>query len=126
MNVFEKNEIGDSGSNDIKFTFTIMSKKSTRADYLTSKGNINTKKDTNGAKNFRYLPPDAKHIFNLLWQAFTKAHIFQHFDLERHIRVETDASSHAIGKVPSQLILDNLGQWHSITYYLCKIISAKI
>ena len=53
---------------------------------------------SNSAKNVsNYLIPDAKRAFDQLRQGFTKAPIVQHFDLERYIQVETDASGHAIG-----------------------------
>ena len=41
------------------------------------------------------------------------------------MRIETDISSYAIDRVLSQLILDNLAQWHSIAYYSQKMILAK-
>ena len=46
-----------------------------------------------------FLTPDAKEAFNHWRQAFIKAPILQHFDPERHIRIETDASGYAISKV---------------------------
>ena len=48
-----------------------------------------------------YLIPDIKKAFDQLSQAFTKAPILQHFDPERYIQVEIDASRHAIGGVLS-------------------------
>ena len=66
-----------------------------------------TSKNLNGATG--YLTPNAKQAFIQLRQAFTKAPILQHFDLECHIRIETDASSYTIGGVLSQLTLDNSG-----------------
>ena len=55
-----------------------------------------------------FLTPRAKLIFTKLRQVFLKAPILYHFDLEHHIRIETDISSYAIGGVFSQLISDNL------------------
>ena len=55
-----------------------------------------------------FLTPKARSAFNLLWQAFTKAPILRHFDPKCHIRVETDASSYAIGGVMSQLTFDQV------------------
>ena len=101
INVVEENEVGGGGSNGIKSR--IVSKKSTRVDYLNFEGII-------GAKGFGYLIPNIKKTFNHLQHAFTKALIFQHFDPERHIWVEIDTSGHAISRVPSQLTLDDLGQ----------------
>ena len=51
----------------------------------------------------KYLTPKAREAFTQLKQAFTKTPILQHFDSECHIRIETNASSYAIGRVLSQL-----------------------
>ena len=72
-----------------------------------------------------YLTPDAKQGFTQLRQAFIKALIFQHFDPECYIRIETDASGYTIGGVLSQLTSDNLAQWHLVSFYLQKMISAE-
>ena len=72
-----------------------------------------------------FLTSGAKRAFTKLRQAFIKAPIFHHFDLERHIWVETDASGYAIGRVFSQLTLDNLGQWHPVAFFSRKMIPAK-
>ena len=48
-----------------------------------------------------FLTLSANEVFNQLRQAFTKALILWHFDLECHIRIETDTSGYAIGKVLS-------------------------
>ena len=82
-----------------------------------------TSKNSNGATG--YLTPDAKRAFTQLRQAFTKAPILRHFDLECHIQIETDASGYAIGGVLGQLTLDNLGPWHSVAYYSRKMILAE-
>ena len=111
-----EDEFRDGGSNGIKSIIT--SKKSTEADYLNFKGTV-------GTRSFGYLTLDAKKAFNYLWHVFTKALILQHFDLECHIRVETNASGHAISRILSQLTLHNLGQWHLMAYYLHKIIPVK-
>ena len=79
-----------SGADDerkILSTFS-MFKKSTGAGYLTS---------------------GTKKTINHLWHGFTQPPIFQHFNLKCYIWSETDVSGYAIGKVLSQLILDNLG-----------------
>ena len=89
-----------------------------------------------GKPNF--LTPNAKKVFNHLWRAFIKAPILRHFDLKSHIRIETDASSYAIGRVLSQLNLDSnippnnsnsdksdFDQWHPIAYFFRKMIPVE-
>ena len=87
-----------------------------------------------GEPNF--LTPDAKKAFNHLRLAFIEAPILRHFDLESHIRIETDASGYAITRVLSQLNLDSdaplndldksdFGQWHPIAYFSRKMIPDK-
>ena len=71
-----------------------------------------------------FLTPDARRAFTQLRQAFTEAPILRHFDPERHIRIETDASGYAIGGVLSQMTSET-GQWHPVAYYSQKIILAK-
>ena len=86
---------------------------------------------TIGESNF--LTYNAKKIFNYLWLTFIKALILQPFDLENHIRIETDKSGYAIGRVLSQLNLDfdvllndmkdlnlnkpDFGQWYLVAYF---------
>ena len=53
-----------------------------------------------------YLILEAKKAFTQWRKAFTEAPIFQHFDLECHIRIEINASGYAIGGVLSQLSSD--------------------
>ena len=84
-----------------------------------------------------FLTPSAKEAFNYLKQAFTEAPILRHFDPECHIRIETDASGYAIGRVLSQLSFDwvdldgsilsksDFGQWHLVAYFSRKMISAE-
>ena len=48
-----------------------------------------------------FLTPGARKAFNRLRLAFIKAPIFQHFDLECHIWIETNASRSAISGVLS-------------------------
>ena len=64
-------------------------------------------KDLTGAG---YLTFGAKKSFNFLRHAFIQASILQHFDLERYIQIETNVSGYVIGRILSQLILDDLGQ----------------
>ena len=56
-----------------------------------------------------FLTFGARLAFTELRQAFLKAPILHHFDPERHIWIETDALGYAIGKILSQLTLDNSG-----------------
>ncbi len=58
-------------------------------------------------------------------QAFLEAPILNHFDPERHIRIETDASSYAIGGVLSQLASDDSGRWHPVPFFSRKMIPAE-
>ena len=58
-----------------------------------------------GEPNF--LTFDAKKAFNHLRLAFIKTPILQHFDLESHIQIKTDASGYVIGRVLSQLNIDS-------------------
>ena len=81
-------------------------------------------KPVRGAEEPSFLTPDARRAFTQLRQVFTKAPILRHFDSERYIRIETDASGYAIGGVLSQ-ITSETGQWHLGVYYLQKMILAK-
>ena len=72
-----------------------------------------------------FFTPGAKLAFVKLRQAFVKALILHHFDLERHIRIEIDVSGYAIGRVLSQLTSDNLGRWHLVAYFSRKMIPAE-
>ena len=91
-------------------------------------------KSVHDSEKPKFLTFKAKEAFNRLRQAFTKALFFWHFDLECHIRIETDASSYAIGGVLSQLTLnqvtlnDAIGStidWHPVAYFFRKIIPAE-
>ena len=50
-----------------------------------------------------FLTPEAKLAFLRLRQAFTEAPILHHFNPERYIRIEIDASGYTIGGIFSQL-----------------------
>ena len=54
-----------------------------------------------------FLTSNTKKAFNYLRLGFIKAPILQHFDLESHIQIETNASGYAISGVLSQLNLDS-------------------
>ena len=72
-----------------------------------------------------FLTSGARKAFTELRQAFIKAPILHHFDPEHHIRVETDASGYAIGRVLSQLTSDNSGRWHPVAFFSRKMIPAE-
>ena len=55
-----------------------------------------------------FLILDTKEAFNQLSLAFTEALILRQFDLEYHIRIETDVLDYAIGRVLSQLTFNHL------------------
>ncbi len=57
----------------------------------------------NPGQSGSFLTTDAKRAFTKLRQAFLKALILNYFDLERHIRIETDISGYAIDGILSQL-----------------------
>ena len=99
--------VGNSGGNEGK---------SAKSDFT---------KPVRGAEEPSFLTPNARRAFTQLRQAFTEAPILRHFDPERHIRIETDASGYAIGGVLSQMTSE-IGQWHPVAYYLRKMISAKM
>ena len=56
-----------------------------------------------------FLTLRAKLAFTKLRQTFFKAPILHHFNPEHHIRIKTDVSGYAIGRVLSQLTSDDLG-----------------
>ena len=125
----DEDECGESNSNRTNLLNPFASTKSTKAGYLTSggakRGGGNTKKDVKAAQNSDYLISAIKKAFNHLRHPFTQAPILQHFDPERHIRIEINVSGYAIGGVINQLTLDNLSPWHLMAYYLQKMISVK-
>ena len=130
INMADEDEVCESNSNKTNLSNPSALTRSTGAGYLTSggakRGGDNTKKCVKVARRSDYLTLAAKKAFNHLRHAFSQALILQHFDLERHIRIETDTSSYAIVKIPNQLILDNLGQWNLVVYYSQKMLTAKI
>ena len=82
---------------------------------------------SNSKKTVRsdFLTPEAKLAFAELRHALVKAPILYHFDPERHIRIETDASEYVIGGVLSQLTSNNLGRWHPVAFFSQKMIPAE-
>ncbi len=72
-----------------------------------------------------FLTFEAKKAFAELKQAFIEAPILNHFDLEYHIHIETDASGYAIGQILNQLTLDDSSQWYLVAFFSKKMILAK-
>ena len=79
-----------------------------------SKKSAESKSQTKSGNNLgetNFLTSKAKEAFKHLRQAFTEVPILQHFDLECHIRIETNASGYTIWGVfseltPNQMTLD--------------------
>ena len=82
-----------------------------------------------------FLTLEARLAFTQLKQAFVKAPILHHFDLESYIQIETDISGYAIGGILSQLSSGtradgvvtkaDLGQWHPVAFFSRKIIPVE-
>ena len=53
-----------------------------------------------------FLTPNIKKTLNHLKQMLIKASIFWHFNLEKHIQIETNISSYSMSGVLSQLNLN--------------------
>ena len=68
---------------------------------------------------------EAKLVFTKLGQTFVKVLILHHFNPERYIRIETNASGYAISEVLSQLTSDNSGWWHPVAFFSQKVIPAE-
>ena len=87
----------------------------TKVQKLSKSKSLSKSKKT--VRSSEFLTPGAKQAFTELRQAFLKAPILHHFDPERHIQIETDASGYAIGGVLSQLILEDSGRWHLVAFF---------
>ena len=72
-----------------------------------------------------YLTSNTKTVFIWLKKASFEISIICHFDLKYYIRIETNGFSYAIGKILSQLTLNNKDQWYLIAYFWKKKILAK-
>ena len=72
-----------------------------RTDASKKSAKFRRTKSGNNLEEPKFLTSEAKKAFNCLRQGFTKAPILRHFDSECHIRIETDASAYAIGRVLS-------------------------
>ena len=77
--------------------------KTTKSKILVKSKNHDFPKSRPEEAGTGFLTPEARLAFTQLRQAFVKAPILHHFDLESHIQIETDASGYAIGGVLSQL-----------------------
>ena len=101
MSIAGNNEVVESAdSKTNKKIIDSFKSKNNKSEKLTHMPNIEA------IKKLIFLTLDAKKTFNYLRQAFIKALILQHFNLKCYIQIETDTSSHAIGKVLSQLNFD--------------------
>ncbi len=69
-----------------------------------------------------FLTADARRAFTKLRQVFVEAPILNHFELGRHIQIETDVSGYAISGIFSQLTSDDLGRWHLVAFFSRKMI----
>ena len=81
-----------------------------------------TSKSKKTIRSLDFFTPRARLTFTELRQVFVKAPILHHFDLERHIRIKTDASGYG---VLSQLTSDNSGRWHPVAFFSRKMIPAE-
>ena len=77
----------------------------------------NLSKSKKTVRSSDYLIFGAKLAFTKLRQAFFKAPILYHFDLERHIQIKTNVSGYVIGRVLSQLTSDDLGRCHLVAFF---------
>ena len=85
----------------------------------------NSSKSKKTIRSSDFFTPGAKLAFTELRQAFLKTPILHYFDLEHHIRIETDASDYTIGGVLSQLTSDDLGRWHPVAFFFHKMIPVE-
>ena len=75
--------------------------KGEKSKKLSKSRNLPNFNTTKAGPNF--LTPNARESFNCLRLAFIEAPIFQHFDPQYYIRIETNALGNAIGGMLSQL-----------------------
>ncbi len=69
-----------------------------------------------------FFTSETRKAFTKLRLAFVKASILNHFDPERHIQIETDASDYTISGILSQLTSDDSGQWYPVAFFSRKMI----
>jgi hypothetical protein len=83
------------------------------------------KGSVNGRKSGPYdMTPDSRKAFRDLKKAFSTAPFLQHFDPEKPIRLETDASGFAIAGILSQQSKTD-GHWHPVAFWSRKMIPAE-
>ena len=129
----DDNEVISSGGaiNGSAVSWSNTSKKSAK-----SKSQIKSRHfgNSNNLDKLKFLTSKAKKAFNCLRQAFTKASILQYFDLECHIRIETDALGYAIKGVLNQLISNQVTSdgtigsnvdWYPVVYFSRKMIPGE-
>ena len=77
--------------------------KTTKSKILVRSKNHDFPKSRTEEARTGFLTPKARLKFIQLRQKFVEAPILYHFDLESHIRIETDVSGYTIGSIISQL-----------------------
>ncbi len=82
------------------------------------------KSDKNKFHIFFEFTSDAKKSFEKLRQAFFTASLFRHFDSNRKIKLETNASNFVISEIIFQLN-EAIEQWHFIIYWFRKMTSVE-
>ena len=118
----DRGELDRSGIDNIKVDNGEVEDDEVRKKGWKTSKNLSKSKKTIGSD---FLTFRARLAFAKLRQTFVKAPILHHFDPKYHIWVEIDVSGNAISGVPSQLTLDDLGQWHPVTFFFQKMIPAK-
>ncbi len=80
--------------------------------------------DKNKFHIFFEFTSNAKKSFEKLRQAFFTTSLFRHFDSNRKIKLETDASNFVISEIIFQLN-EAIEQWHSIVFWFRKMTSVE-
>ena len=109
--------------------------KTIKSKIFVKSKNYDFPKFRNEKAGMGFLTPKTRLAFTQLRQAFVKAPILHHYDPKSHIRIETDASGHAIGDVLNQLFSEtrsdgvvtkaDLGPWHLVAIFSRKMILAE-
>ena len=68
-------------------------------------------------------PEKAAHAFRMLRESFTRSTLLIHFNFDRKIRLETDASNFALAAILSQQ--KTTGIWHPVAFWSRKMIPAE-